>query len=178
MTTFRHSTPEDIEEIMEIIERARAFLRSQGLDQWQKGYPDQQIFLSDTATGLGYVLEEEGRIAAVCALTFTEDPSYGNIYGGQWLTENKGGAAPAYAAIHRMAVNAALRGEGYAGRLFEEAAALARERGMESIRIATHAGNLPMQRALEKSGFSRCGTIYLKGGAEDGDARIAFEKIL
>ena len=58
------------------------------------------------------------------------------------------------------------------------AAALARERGMESIRIDTHAGNLPMQRALEKSGFSRCGTIYLKGGAEDGDARIAFEKIL
>lgn len=96
---------------------------------------------------------------------------------GPW-PNNEGGAVPAYAAIHRMAVNAALRGEGYAGRLFEEAAALARERGMESIRIDTHAGNLPMQRALEKSGFSRCGTIYLKGGAEDGDARIAFEKIL
>ncbi len=178
MTTFRHSAPEDIEEIMEITERARAFLRSQGLDQWQKGYPDRQIFLSDTVTGLGYVLEEEGRIAAVCALTFTEEPSYRNIYGGQWLTEHKGDAAPAYAAIHRMAVSAALRGKGYAGRLFKKAAALARERGMESIRIDTHEGNLPMQRALEKSGFVRCGIIYLKGGAEDGDARIAFEKIL
>ena len=178
MTTFRHSTPEDIEEIMEIIERARAFLRSQGLDQWQKGYPDQQIFLSDTATGLGYVLEEEGRIAAVCALTFTEDPSYGNIYGGQWLTENEGGAVPAYAAIHRMAVNAALRGKGYAGQLFENAASLAREKGMKSIRIDTHEGNLPMQSALKKAGFIRCGRIFLQGGAEDGDPRIAFEKLL
>ena len=49
---------------------------------------------------------------------------------------------------------------------------------MDSIRIDTHEGNLPMQRALEKSGFARCGTIFLKGGAEDGDPRIAFEKLL
>ena len=77
-----------------------------------------------------------------------------------------------------MAVNASLRGRGYAGRLFEEVAALARESGMDSIRIDTHEGNLPMQRALEKSGFARCGTIFLKGGAEDGDPRIAFEKLL
>lgn len=178
MTAFRHSTPDDMEEIMEITERARTFLRSQGLDQWQKGYPDRQTFLSDTATGLGYVLEEEGHIAAVCAVTFTEDASYGEIYGGQWLTQNRDGKAPAYAAIHRMAVNASLRGRGYAGRLLEEVAALARESGMDSIRIDTHKGNLPMQRALEKSGFARCGTIFLKGGAEDGDPRIAFEKLL
>jgi len=35
-----------------------------------------------------------------------------------------------------------------------------------------------MQRALNKAGFLPCGTIILKGGAEDGDARIAFEKLL
>lgn len=178
MTAFRHSTPDDMEEIMEITERARTFLRSQGLDQWQKGYPDRQIFLSDTGTGLGYVLEEDGQIAAVCAITFTEDPSYREIFDGQWLTEREGEKAPAYAAIHRMAVNAALRGKGYAGQLFENAASLAREKGMKSIRIDTHEGNLPMQSALKKAGFIRCGRIFLQGGAEDGDPRIAFEKLL
>jgi len=35
-----------------------------------------------------------------------------------------------------------------------------------------------MQRALEKAGFTRCGKIYLIGGNEDGDPRIAFEKVL
>ena len=31
---------------------------------------------------------------------------------------------------------------------------------------------------LKKAGFVPCGTIILKGGSEDGDARIAFERIL
>lgn len=178
MTIFRHSTPEDVEKITEIAGCASDFLRAQGIDQWQKGYPDRQIFLSDTGTGLGYVLEEDGQIAAVCAITFTEDPSYREIFDGQWLTEREGEKAPAYAAIHRMAVNAALRGKGYAGQLFENAASLAREKGMKSIRIDTHEGNLPMQSALKKAGFIRCGRIFLQGGAEDGDPRIAFEKLL
>ena len=46
------------------------------------------------------------------------------------------------------------------------------------MRIDTHGGNLPMQRALEKAGFTPCGTIILVGGSEDGDPRLAFEKIL
>jgi hypothetical protein len=35
-----------------------------------------------------------------------------------------------------------------------------------------------MQRALIKAGFVACGEIYLVGGCEDGDLRIAFEKVL
>lgn len=178
MTIFRHSTPDDIAQITEIAGYASAFLKAQGIDQWQKGYPDRQIFLSDTDTGLGYVLEEDGQIAAVCAITFTDDPSYREIFDGQWLTEQEGKKTPPYAAIHRMAVNASLRGKGYAGQLFENAASLALEKGMKSIRIDTHEGNLPMQSALKKAGFIRCGRIYLQGGAEDGDPRIAFERLL
>ena len=56
--------------------------------------------------------------------------------------------------------------------------AMARELGFASLRIDTHPGNLPMQRALQKAGFTPCGTIRLVGGCEDGDERIAFEKIL
>lgn len=180
MHTLRHTTSRDTDRIMEIVEGARAFLKSQGLDQWQKGYPDRAIFASDAQTGLGYVLEEDGQIQAVCAVTFTEDPSYVNIYGGRWLTgdADKNGDPPAYAAIHRMAVDPALRGQGTAGKLFACVFSLAKKEGMGSIRIDTHEGNLPMQRALVKAGFTRCGTIRLCGGDEDGDPRIAFEKLL
>ena len=117
---------------------------------------------------------------AACGFTFTEDPSYVNIYGGRWLTGNadKNGDPPAYAAIHRMAVDPALRGQGTAGKLFACVFSLAKKEGMGSIRIDTHEGNLPMQRALVKAGFTRCGTIRLCGGDEDGDPRIAFEKLL
>ena len=30
----------------------------------------------------------------------------------------------------------------------------------------------------EKFGFTKCGTVTIKGGSEDGDPRVAFEKIL
>ena len=35
-----------------------------------------------------------------------------------------------------------------------------------------------MRRALEKAGCTPCGTIYLIGGREDGDPRVAYETIL
>jgi len=41
------------------------------------------------------------------------------------------------------------------------------------VRIDTHADNHVMQHVLAKHGFQRRGIIYL----EDGDPRIAFERI-
>ena len=176
MHTLRHTTSRDTDRIMEIVEGARAFLKSQGLDQWQKGYPDRAIFASDAQTGLGYVLEEDGQIQAVCAVTFTEDPSYAAIYDGRWLTGDTDGDGdtPAYAAIHRMAVDPALRGQGTAGKLFACVSSLAKKEGMESIRIDTHRMNIPMQRLTAKYGFVRCGIIHLADGAE----RLAYEKTI
>ena len=55
---------------------------------------------------------------------------------------------------------------------------MAKELGFPSVRIDTHPGNLPMQRALAKAGFVPCGEIHLVGGCEDGNLRIAFEKVL
>ena len=58
------------------------------------------------------------------------------------------------------------------------ATALAKALGLPSVRIDTHHGNRPMQRALEKEGFQPCGDIILVGGPEDGDPRLAFERLL
>ena len=37
---LRKAKREDLEQIMELIDNAKCFLRSQGVDQWQNGYPD------------------------------------------------------------------------------------------------------------------------------------------
>jgi hypothetical protein len=55
---------------------------------------------------------------------------------------------------------------------------MARRQGFNSMRIDTHPENEPMKKALYKAGFIHCGSIILKGGCEDGDLRIAYEKIL
>lgn len=40
-----------------------------------------------------------------------------------------------------------------------------------NIRVDTHADNKTMQRLIEKNGFTKCGTIYVKNGT----ARIAYQ---
>lgn len=52
--------------IMEIINEAKAFLRSQGVNQWQTGYPAMADINKDLSDGIGYVLKDQGRIGRLC----------------------------------------------------------------------------------------------------------------
>ena len=55
---FRKSTFDDVDRILEIIEKAKIELRKLGLDQWQNGYPDRKVVENDVKNGISYVLEE------------------------------------------------------------------------------------------------------------------------
>lgn len=162
---------EYLEEMCRITAEAKAQLKSLGLDQWQKGYPSREIWEEDIRTQMAWLVVEENKILGVFAFQTTPDVSYGEI-DGKWLTDGE------YASMHRVCVSDDSKGKGVAGKMFAHGFAMAGNLGFPSVRIDTHPGNLPMQRALGKAGFLPCGTIYLKGGCEDGDARIAFEKVL
>lgn len=169
---FAPAEAQDAAAIMAIINEAKEFMRLQGLPQWQGGYPNMQSVVEDISLKQAYLLRAGGKPAGTLALCFGEEPAYNNIYSGSWLT--KGG----YAAIHRVAVGGAYRGSQIAGPMLAAAEGIAKTAGAGSIRIDTHESNLPMQRFLQKNGYLRCGDIYLSGGPEDGEKRIAFEKIL
>ncbi|MCI6006525.1 MAG: GNAT family N-acetyltransferase [Blautia sp.] len=162
---------EHLEEMCRITAEAKAQLKKLGLDQWQKGYPSREIWEEDIRTQMAWLVVEENKILGVFAFQTTPDVSYGEI-DGKWLADGE------YASMHRVCVSDHSKGKGVAGKMFAHGFAMAGSLGFPSVRIDTHPGNLPMQRALGKAGFLRCGTIYLKGGCEDGDARIAFEKVL
>ena len=55
---FRKSTFDDVDRILEIIEKAKIELRQLGLDQWQNGYPNREVIENDVKNGISYVLEE------------------------------------------------------------------------------------------------------------------------
>lgn len=80
--------------------------------------------------------------------------------------------------MHRVCVAEEAKGKGVAGKMFAHGFRMAETLGFSSVRIDTHPGNIPMQRALGKAGFERCGEIHLAGGPEKGSLRIGFEKIL
>lgn len=158
-------------EICTITAQAKRQLKELGLSQWQKGYPSEEVWTEDIACGNCYVAVEAGRVLGVFAFQEVPDASYYEI-DGKWLTDG------AYASMHRVCVADGCKGTGVAGAMFAFGFEMAREKGFAAMRIDTHPGNLPMQRALEKAGFEFCGKITLADGCEKGDARIAFEKVL
>lgn len=109
---------------------------------------------------------ETGLPHCAFVLLRTEEPTYRRIHGGSWLNDEP------YYTLHRVASDGQLCGVVSAAVSF--AAAQARTAGVRNLRIDTHADNHPMQRALERAGFTRCGTIRIA----DGSPRIAFQLVL
>lgn len=168
---FRLAAAEHLPALCKITEDAKAQLKRLGLDQWQKGYPNEAVWVSDIEKEITWVAMENGEVLGAFMFQTAPEGSYTKI-DGAWLTEGD------YASFHRVCVAEESKGTGVAGQMFQHGFELAKQAGLPSVRIDTHAGNLPMQRVLEKAGFIPCGTIYLVGGAENGDPRLAFEKIL
>ena len=166
---FRKTEKEDIPGIMRIICQAQEYMKEQGIDQWQDGYPNEAVFEEDIVRGYSYVMEEGGKIIGTMAVIFDGEPSYDKIYDGAWKTVKE-----PYAAIHRVAVDGAQKGRGIAGVMLSEVEKMCRVRGVRSMKNDTHRDNRSMQRMLEKNGFGYCGKIFLEDGAE----RIAFEKLV
>ena len=161
--TVRKATPADLQAIKEIYTSAVRFMRSTGnVNQWTGGYPDEAVIKADTEAGHLHVCEESGEILAVFYYRFGDDPTYALIVDGEWPSDEP------YGVIHRIAVSDKARGKGISRVCFDSAHSQSR-----NVRIDTHRDNLPMQRALEKYGFKRCGIIFL----ENGDERIAFASL-
>lgn len=163
---FRKAEIKDVERIMEIFSAARKRMALLGIDQWQDGYPQREIILEDVALSRSYVGEVDGRVVATVMLMTDNEPTYDVIYDGKWLCDGE------YLTIHRIALDGELCGTGAAKRVMDFAQAQAKERGVKSIRVDTHEGNLPMRKNLEKNGYRYCGIIHLKSSAE----RVAYQK--
>jgi len=158
----------DAAEVYSLIEAGRARLKAGGIDQWQNNYPLLCDVEEDAGRGNGYIMENDGMIAAYGVLQSEAEPTYKNIYEGRWLTE--GG----YATIHRLCVAQGADGKGLGGRMMDELIALAGRLGHTSVRVDTHRQNTVMQHMLSVRRFERCGIVYMSDGSE----RIAYELIL
>ena len=149
---------EDLDRILEIYEAARKFMAENGNPtQWNNGYPTRELLELDIRLNRLFVMRRNDEICGAFVFFIGDDPTYQYIE-GSWMDDT------AYGVIHRIAGNG--------GGIFAAALAFCRAQ-ISHIRIDTHHNNIPMQRAVEKAGFSRRGIIYV----EDGTPRIAYEKV-
>ena len=170
---FRLAVLEDVDKIMLVVAQAQKFLREQGVDQWQNGYPTPEVFRDDIERGECWVALKGEEIAGVLTLTLKPEPAYTVIEDGAWLT-----AGEKSGVIHRSAVSSQFRGSGLADGLFELAERTCREMGMESVRIDTHQDNRVMRKLLNRRGFQPCGIVKVDVGTEHDPKRIGYEKLL
>ena len=157
---IRLTTKNDLDEVMEIYRKARAFMRSHdNPTQWLGGKPTREQIEEDIEKQQGYVCIHEGKIAGVLCFFIGKDPTYANIGNGNWLSDDT------YAVVHRIASSGEFKGTGtfMMEWAFNE---------FPNVRIDTHEDNYVMQNMLKKLGYSYCGIIHL----ENGDPRMAYQK--
>lgn len=156
---IRRATEADLPEMRRVFDAARAYMAAQGNpNQWEPGYPTDEVFRGDMARGGLHVLTDDTGIYGAFAFLTGDDPTYAEI-DGAWLSDRP------YATIHRVASDGTHRG------VFAEVMAFAMAM-QPHLRIDTHAQNLPMQRQIERFGFRYCGVIQCRNGA-----RMAFERV-
>ncbi len=155
----RKAIESDFNRIMEIYRYAQDYMIESGNPtQWGHFYPDEQMVRNDIEIGACYLICDGEITHGVFTLFDGPDSTYRVIEDGAWLNDDP------YVVMHRLA------GDGQAHGLFRCALDYCKSI-TSNIRVDTHNNNLTMQKQIEKNGFTRCGTIYVK----DGSPRIAYQ---
>jgi GNAT superfamily N-acetyltransferase len=163
---FRQASASEVPQIWEIIQQAIVRRKNDGSQQWQDGYPNEDVIKQDITKGIGYVLIDDNIVAGYAAILFNDEPAYEQLK-GTWLTNGD------FAVVHRVAISDDYLGKGLAQKLFLFAEDLAKGNNVLSIKVDTNFDNIPMLKILEKLGYTYCGEVTFRGSF-----RRAFEKTL
>lgn len=159
---IRLAVEADLDRLMAIFEKARAFMAATGnANQWINGYPQRELMAAEIAAAHCYVCQKEsGDVVGTFCFIPGPDPTYARIEEGEWLDE-----AP-YHVIHRLASDGTCKG-------IAEACINWCKEHSSCLRADTHADNKVLQHILTRHGFVRCGIIYVANGTP----RIAYQTI-
>ena len=152
--------------IWKILQQAIEQRRLSGSDQWQNGYPNEEVVTDDIANGYGYVLVDNDTIIGYSAIIFGIEPAYEEI-NGTWLSTGD------YVVVHRVATSDTVKGKGIGTLIFKMIENLSIEHKVFSIKVDTNFDNIPMLKILDKLDYTYCGEIFF-----NGSPRRAYEKVL
>lgn len=156
---IRRSTTDDQSVVLQFIEDGRQKMKAEGnTTQWTGGHPSVEQIEHDIAHGVSYIVMDGDRPVATFAMMEAPDPTYANIYSGQWLNDQP------YFVIHRVASAPGVHG--IMRTVLDYAFSLT-----DTVRIDTHEDNITMRSLLQKYGFTYCGIILL----ENGEPRLAYQ---
>jgi ribosomal protein S18 acetylase RimI-like enzyme len=149
---IRRGRVEDVGAVMELVARVVPIMRASGNLQWDDEYPNAAVFERDAELKQLWIVEIEGQIAGMAAITTDQEPEYAQV--GWDITETA-------VVVHRLAVDPTFRGKGIAAALLLQAEVVAAERSIPVLRIDTNTSNEATQRLFPKLGYELAGEIAL-----------------
>lgn len=152
------ATARDLPEIWSMYGRVCDAMRGTALDvQWMLGEHPSRGELDDAVLDGGLLVARlEGSVSGAVILNGSCCADYGTV---PWRVAC---AADGAGVLHLMAVDPAARGRGVGDALLRAAARLARERGLEAVRLDTFDFNGPAVRLYERNGFVDRGVFEIE----------------
>jgi N-acetylglutamate synthase-like GNAT family acetyltransferase len=147
---IRLATQDDVPALMALLRKFVPLMRAAGNLQWDETYPNETVFGKDIEKHQLWLAEIDGTIAGVAALTTDQEPEYAQV--GWNLDETA-------VVVHRLAVDPDFRGAGIATNLMQQAEKVAKEDGIEVLRIDTNTKNKATQKLFPKLGYKLAGEI-------------------
>ena len=143
----------DVVSIMKLVAEVVPMMNASGNFQWDNTYPNPAVFEKDILNQDLWLTEFEGDIAGVAALTTVNEEEYAGV--GWDINE------PAV-VVHRLAVSPHYQGKGIAGALMLQAEQVARDKGINVLRVDTNVVNKATNSLFPKLGYVFAGEIELK----------------
>lgn len=152
----RQATLNDIDEIMVIIDQAKALLKTDKNPQWQDGYPNLNSIKKDIDAKTSNVIVVNNVVAGYASISSVPEPNYTAITDGSWKNTSE-----TYSTIHRVAISTDFKGMNLARILLITLISKATDQNIYNFRVDTHELNQRMQHILNSLGFTKRGTILV-----------------
>ena len=166
---MRKANFKDLKKVNIIIDKAKASLEEDGVDQWQNGTPDLSLLGQQVSRNNSYVYEKDSQVLAYAYLSPDYEPTYASVM------KYMKGKSPL--TVHTFCVDKDMAGSGTGSVFFKEIKDFARQNNKDSLRIDTHEDNFRMRGLIEKMGFAYKGPIYIDDNGKIMP-RLAYELIL
>lgn len=145
---YTKATPNDIEEICNIVHNAIEVMEQHNIFQWDDLYPAKEDFKEDVDKGQLYIGLMNGQIAVVYALNQEYEKEYVN---GKWKYNE-----PFY-IVHRLCVNPIFQNKGIAKAALLHIEKQLEEKGIHVIRLDVFSNNPFALKLYHSLGYSEVG---------------------
>lgn len=140
-----------LKQIKSLYSAVTLHLRKNGMDQWDRFYPNRWVIGKDLKQGHLHAIFNEETCIGVVVVNDDQSSKYADL---PWQDQE---GRPA--VIHRLAVHPESQGKGIGKQLLQHAEELAKSKGYTSIRLDAYTANPAAIKMYERAGYSSVGQI-------------------